>query len=135
MSLKISTPLKNLIFLSLSLSTKQNLFVMASDRDRNEPDYVPPGPKESLHPIDVTPEVISIAQKMKKDAEKKLKIKPGYTTFTPLSYIKEGETDYCIRVKVDNDQLIDVFGKYVAGSVMRVKAKTVTEDNKMTFDF
>ncbi|XP_019853786.1 PREDICTED: uncharacterized protein LOC109583055 isoform X2 [Amphimedon queenslandica] len=103
---------------------------MASDRDRNEPDYVPPAPPESLVPMTVTPEVISIAQKMKKDAEKKLKT--NFTTFTPLHYIKEGEADYCIRVKVDNDQLIDVSGKYVAGSVMRVKAKHVTEHDRMT---
>ena len=65
---------------------------MASDRDRNEPKYVPPTPAEGLVPTPVTPEVESIAEKMKKDAEKKLKIKPGYTTFTPLSYIKKGET-------------------------------------------
>ena len=58
----------------------------------------PATPAEGLVPMPVTTEVIRIAEKMKKDAEKNLKIKPGYTTFTPLYYIKEGETDYCIRV-------------------------------------
>uniref|UniRef100_A0A1X7T4J4 Uncharacterized protein n=1 Tax=Amphimedon queenslandica TaxID=400682 RepID=A0A1X7T4J4_AMPQE len=86
-------------------------------------------PVESPDSVPVTPEVISIAEKMKKEAENKLKT--SFTTYTPLSYIKKGETDYCIRVKVD--QLIDVSGKYCAGSVMRVKAKSVTEDDDQTF--
>ncbi|XP_019857205.1 PREDICTED: uncharacterized protein LOC109585516 [Amphimedon queenslandica] len=90
-------------------------------------------PPEGLVPMPVTTEVISIAEKMKKDAEKKLKIKPSYTTFTPLSYIKQGETDYCIRVEVNNSEMIDVSGQYCAGSVRRVKAKHVTEDDDQTF--
>ena len=71
---------------------------MASGRDRNEPDYLPPTPAEGLTPMSVTDDVISIAEKMKKDAEKKLK--KSYTTYTPLYYIKKGGTDYCIRVRL-----------------------------------
>ena len=62
------------------------------------PDSLSAAPAEGLISMTVTTEVMRIAEKMKKDVEKKLKIKPGYTTFTPLSYIKKGETDYCIRV-------------------------------------
>ncbi|XP_019853785.1 PREDICTED: uncharacterized protein LOC109583055 isoform X1 [Amphimedon queenslandica] len=106
---------------------------MTSNRDRNEPEQLAPTPAESLHPIDVTPEVTSIAQKMKKDAEKILNINPGYATYTPLYYIKEGETNYCIRVEVDNGQLIDVSGKYVGGAVMRITAKPVNKTDPMKF--
>ena len=71
---------------------------MAGNRDRHEPDYVPPVPAEGLIPMTVTPEVIKIAKNMKRDAEKKLKIVPGYTIYTPLFYIKKSAVDYCIRV-------------------------------------
>uniref|UniRef100_A0A1X7TXQ9 Uncharacterized protein n=1 Tax=Amphimedon queenslandica TaxID=400682 RepID=A0A1X7TXQ9_AMPQE len=103
---------------------------MASGRDRNEPDYLPATPAEGLKPMPVTPEVIAIAGKMKKDAEKKLK--KSFSTYTPLYYIKNGETDYCIRVEVGVNEMIDVSGKYVAGNAMRVKAKAVTKDIPMT---
>ncbi|XP_019857204.1 PREDICTED: uncharacterized protein LOC109585515 [Amphimedon queenslandica] len=87
------------------------------------PDRLPDTPAEGLDPMPVTPEVISIAQKMKKNAEKKLKT--SFTTYTPLYYIKKGESYYCIRVLVD-DGIIDVFGKYCcAGYVSGVKAKHV----------
>ncbi|XP_019857206.1 PREDICTED: uncharacterized protein LOC109585517 [Amphimedon queenslandica] len=93
-----------------------------------------PRPAEGLDPMLVTPEVTRIAEKMKKDAEWKLEIKQGYTTYAPLSYIKKGKTDYCIRVKVDDDQLIDVCGQYLyTGSVMRVKAKHVTHYDDQIF--
>ncbi|XP_019861376.1 PREDICTED: uncharacterized protein LOC109589807 isoform X2 [Amphimedon queenslandica] len=60
------------------------------------PDRLPDTPPEGLDPMPVTPEVISIAEKMKKNAEKKLKT--SFTTYTPLYYIKKGEIDYCIRI-------------------------------------
>ncbi|XP_019857396.1 PREDICTED: uncharacterized protein LOC109585710 [Amphimedon queenslandica] len=91
---------------------------------------LPDAPEEGLDPMTVTPEVLNIAEKMKKEAEQKLKT--NFTTFTPLYYIKKGEIDYCIRVRVDNGK-IDVCGQYCAGSVMRVKAKHVTEDDDQTF--
>ena len=71
---------------------------MATGRDRNEPDYLPPTPAEGLEQMAVTPDVITIAQKMKPDSLKKF---PGCTTYTPLYYIKNrGGTKYCFRVRL-----------------------------------
>lgn len=39
------------------------------------------------------------------------------------------------QVEVDDDQLIDVCGRYVGGAAMRIKAKSVTKADQMTFNF
>ena len=70
---------------------------------REEPDYLSPGslhptPAESLDPMPVDADVISIAEKMKKGAETKLK--KSYTSYIPLWYIKNRGIAYCIRVSL-----------------------------------
>ena len=65
-------------------------------KDRNEPDYLPPAPKPGLEPMPVDKDVITIANLMKPEAEKKLST--TFTTYTPLFYILKGGINFCIRV-------------------------------------
>ena len=65
-------------------------------KDRNEPDYLPPAPKPGLKPMPVDDNVITIANLMKPEAEKKLGTK--FNTYTPLFYIMKGGINFCIRV-------------------------------------
>ena len=65
-------------------------------KDRNEPDSLPSAPKPGLEPMPVDATVITIADLMKPDAEKKLGT--TFTTYTPDSYIMKGGINFCIRV-------------------------------------
>ena len=59
-------------------------------------EYLHPGPKPGLEPMPVDDYVITIANLMKPEAEKKLGTK--FTTYTPHFYILKGGINYCIRV-------------------------------------
>ena len=60
------------------------------------PDYLRPAPESGLEPMPVDDNVITIANLMKPEAEKKLST--TFTTYTPLFYILKGGINFCIRV-------------------------------------
>ena len=60
------------------------------------PDDLPPEPEPGLEPMPVDDNVITIANLMKPEAEKKLGT--TFTTYTPHFYILKGGINYCIRV-------------------------------------